>query len=240
MKITRLLSIAGLAVVAVQGMAVDWAFGGLDAATGPADPRPNSNAMAAAFDTIAADINPIRSITMERLALQGPVGAIALNNEVVATAVNGSLEILNVDDTILGWNTTVFGSKHLRFTPNFNAGVQGVLLTFLNPINAVGMYINGLEDRFSGPDITLFAAQPIIVGVGVNKPAQAGVAFLGLATDAGMYNQAFIAQNAADGNTRDIIGIDDIRYTACAVPEPGTIAAIGLGVVALIGRRRKA
>lgn len=39
------------------------------------------------------------------------------------------------------------------------------------------------------------------------------------------------------GSNSDYIGIDTIRYTA--VPEPATMAALGLGVAALLRRRRK-
>lgn len=39
------------------------------------------------------------------------------------------------------------------------------------------------------------------------------------------------------GANSDFIGIDDVAYTA--VPEPATMAALGLGVAALLRRRRK-
>lgn len=39
------------------------------------------------------------------------------------------------------------------------------------------------------------------------------------------------------GSEADYIGIDDVRYSA--VPEPATMAALGLGAAALIRRRRK-
>lgn len=39
------------------------------------------------------------------------------------------------------------------------------------------------------------------------------------------------------GNNSDFIGIDDVTYTA--VPEPATMAALGLGVAAMIRRRNR-
>ncbi len=40
------------------------------------------------------------------------------------------------------------------------------------------------------------------------------------------------------GANSDFIGIDDVRYSA--VPEPGSMIALGLGAAALVARRRKA
>ncbi len=42
------------------------------------------------------------------------------------------------------------------------------------------------------------------------------------------------------GDFNDWVGIDNINYTAQAVPEPASMAALGLGVAALLRRRRKA
>lgn len=47
-----------------------------------------------------------------------------------------------------------------------------------------------------------------------------------------------VTNGGPSGANSDFIGIDDVAYTA-AVPEPATMAALGLGVAALLRRRRK-
>lgn len=46
-----------------------------------------------------------------------------------------------------------------------------------------------------------------------------------------------VTNGGPSGANSDFIGIDDVQYTA--VPEPATMAALGLGVAALLRRRRK-
>lgn len=47
----------------------------------------------------------------------------------------------------------------------------------------------------------------------------------------------FVEHGGPSGDNSDFIGIDDVVYTA--VPEPATMAALGLGFAALLRRRRK-
>ncbi len=47
-----------------------------------------------------------------------------------------------------------------------------------------------------------------------------------------------VPNGGPSGANSDFIGIDDVRYTSNAVPEPATFAVLGLGALALIRRRR--
>jgi hypothetical protein len=40
------------------------------------------------------------------------------------------------------------------------------------------------------------------------------------------------------GANSDYVGLDDVQYTATTVPEPATMAALGIGIAALLRRRR--
>lgn len=62
--------------------------------------------------------------------------------------------------------------------------------------------------------------------IGVGSPVSGRFAF-----------RYFVPNAGPNGNNSDYIGIDTVRYTP--VPEPATMAALGLGVAALIRRRRK-
>ncbi len=47
-----------------------------------------------------------------------------------------------------------------------------------------------------------------------------------------------VTNGGPQGANSNFIGIDDVRYTSNAVPEPATFAVLGLGALALIRRRR--
>lgn len=49
-----------------------------------------------------------------------------------------------------------------------------------------------------------------------------------------------VPNGGPNGANSDFIGIDDVAYTANPVPEPASMAALGLGVAAMLRRRRKA
>jgi hypothetical protein len=65
----------------------------------------------------------------------------------------------------------------------------------------------------------------------------ATVSGLGGATSGRFAFNYEVPQGGPSGANSDYIGVDTVAYTA--VPEPATMAALGLGVAALLRRRRK-
>lgn len=63
------------------------------------------------------------------------------------------------------------------------------------------------------------------------------VSGLGGPTSGRMAFRYFVPQGGPTGANSDYIGIDTVSYTA--VPEPATMAVLGLGAVALLRRRRR-
>lgn len=240
-----LLSLAVLAAFSANSMAlVIW---GTDPDTGPGDPRPNSDAAAAAFDTLAGDINPIGVITFE----SSPLGTFnSFSPKPGVTVVNGSgpeTEVSADSTADLGYNTTPFGRKFLKFWQTGNNLVESVTFVFDMPVSAFGAYFTGAQENF--PGVFTVAWNDLNGNSGsaiLDKPAPnpndgtAATEFLGFVDPQLAVNMVTVTmtRDALDGG-RDLIGIDDVRYTACAVPEPGTMAALGLGVAALVRRRRK-
>lgn len=49
-----------------------------------------------------------------------------------------------------------------------------------------------------------------------------------------------VPNGGSSGVNGDYIGIDDVAYTAAPVPEPATMAALGLGALAVLRRRKRA
>jgi hypothetical protein len=138
------------------------------------------------------------------------------------------------------------------FASNFTAGstqVRGGGLTF-NP-GAVGIGGGGTVPNPFGPDVDFNLGSYLYTGgdlailmrfsgqVGAtNQPAFDAVA----ATDtANGWGTSFAGrwtsdQNGLSGGNANLLVT---RFTATAVPEPATMAALGLGVAAILRRRRK-
>jgi len=241
-----LLPLAAMAALSANGLAL--VITGTDPDTGPGDPRPNSDAAAAAFDTLAGDINPIGVITFENSAL-GTFNTITPKPGVKVTNLSGIDTAIDATPTPdLGYNTTPFGRKYLRFWQSGNNLVEQVDFEFDMAISAFGAYFTGAQENFPGIFTVAWVDQNGNNGSFVlDKPAPnpndgtAATEFAGFVDPNLAVTKVSIIMTRADLNGgRDLIGIDDVRYTACAVPEPGTMAALGLGVAALVRRRRKA
>ena len=209
-------------------------FSGGDAGANSTDPRPISNATAAAFD---AATGPNSLITFE----SAPLGSFTNLTVAPGVTINGSdisgnpQTILNAPfatpDSLFGYNTTAGGS---HFVSLFGGTLT---FSFATPIDAFGGYFTGVQN--GGETITFSdgSSQSIpLLALG----GEGGVQFLGF-TDFGK-SIASVTINVPG----DIIGVDDVRYLTAPlspVPEPSTwglLATVFVGIVLSLRQRRNA
>jgi len=214
-------------------------YRGSDPGAGATDPRPNADAAAASFDAAA---NATNSIDFETLAVGTGAGT-SFSTGGVTFDYAGDIDPLStgvtaVDSTALGYNTTAGGSNHLRFSPLFNWTTATLTLSFDNPFNAFGAYFTGLETAVNG-SVQALAVDGSTYAFNLTDLVGAGVEFFGFTDDTNTYNKLIFTEFNPGGASRDIWGMDDLRFTS--VPEPSILTLLGLGLVAMgFGRRKRA
>jgi hypothetical protein len=220
----RTLSILSVLVVAASSQAGLTVYQGADASNST-DARPTADAAAASFDAATGSTG---AYDFE----SAPVGSfsslsLAAGVTLTGTDINGFNQTvrnspMNMPDGLFGYNTTAGGSNFASF---FGATMT---LTFDTPASAFGAYFTG--NQLDGDNVTAY-----FVGGGSETVhltlLDGGVEFLGFTSTEGI-------SSVVMDMTYDIVGVDDIR-TAEAVPEPASMVALGLGVVAAIRRRRQ-
>lgn len=116
-----------------------------------------------------------------------------------------------------GWLTN-------RNNPGFDEFVNGFRIDFTTPVFAVSLTDNPNEAN----RLRLYDATDQIVGEMSNTTGQN---FLGIVTDTPVAYMTVVNLPPEDG----AFAIDDLRF---AVPEPGSLALVGLGGLVLMRRRR--
>jgi len=203
----------------------------------------NSDAAAASFDIAAG---PHGLITFEGLPL-GPFGALAVAPGVTVTltgAAAGSGGIQNTNQhapTPIGFNTTAGGTEWLQIFPNFNSPGETATFSFTSPVDAFGGYLTDTQVGFPG-SITVTFNDGSSQSLSVTKNDDTGGAVFFGFTDIGAQIVGISYNTGATGDTRDIWGIDDVRFAVVAAPEPASLALIATWLIGfgVVRRRRRA
>lgn len=128
-------------------------------------------------------------------------------------------------------------SPVLSGTPLFNGPVA---ILFSTPVAGVGLS-GGFFDAIGGTAIIVFDADGNVIGSVVNE--ELGIEFLGLVTEDQSETISGMLFNLV-GAEPDGYAIDNVRFGLAGqivvpgdVPEPGTLALLGLGLLILSGTR---
>jgi len=240
MKRVCLALISGLA--ATTASAQPFIFSGIDPGTDYLDPRPNSTAAAASFDAQAGALGALNLITFESFAI-GQFNSLTLAPGVVVAQVNYDLGLGGIVTrgyatpvgAATGFNTTPGGEKFLGFVPAFGPTNASLQFQFSTPIQAWGAYVVGLEPTVAGSVFVQFN-DGNYQWLALPEAAGGGAQFFGF-TDPGRLISSIALIEAQLGPTRDIYGVDDMRYVL--VPEPGTLSLFGLGLLGFLRFRKR-
>jgi hypothetical protein len=221
---------------------------GLDAGVGPASPRPNSNAQAAAFDTAAGALGSLNLITFEPLPVNVPVYSTSLSLGGGVTALlagafsHASTGIMSAPgDHNYGFNVTAGGSKFLELDINMAASPASVTINFPSPVQAFGAYVGGVGT--GGVLSTLVAKyndgsaqQYTLVGA---PSANGGMMFFGFTDPGAQITSVTIEETGSSGFIDDSFSMDDIRYVTSGsapqeVSEVPALSSWGLGAMAVV------
>ena len=237
-----ILAICAVAtLVLASAVDADVIYTGVDNGVGPGGTSTNSDAAAAAFDADAGSIGTVELIDFESLTVQyftnleiAP-GVTATTTGTVDEFGGGITNDTSFSTpTILGYNTTAGGENYLRFMPEFNVGTATLTITFDTPIQAWGAYFTGLESGVSG-DLYIVYDDGSVVEHEIAGTTNGGVQFFGF-TDAGMSISQIILEERNISSSRDIWGLDDMRYTP--IPEPASMLMLGALGAGLAGARK--
>jgi hypothetical protein len=247
--VKRGLFVLALATVASSSFGATFFFFGVDPNTSIGDQFPVSAQSQRGWAAIAGSMSSISALTYER----DPIGAgVTPYNPlpgvtISMTNVGGLSGVSATDQHELGWNVTPLGSKHLRFAPEFNANNAVISFRFTSLVNSFSTMYMGAQNNFPG-EFTMagFRNGNQLWSMSQSKPTPndqlTSHSHNGFATDesALFFDEVRFISSGDRTNGSDHVGLDDTMFTYCnPVPEPATMAALGLGIAALLRRKRK-
>ncbi len=120
---------------------------------------------------------------------------------------------------------------------------DGLQIAFASGTRYFGFdHLSQSRDGFSFTAIDVFDDQDQVlysggVPIGSNSPWSGGSDFWGIVSDTNIAKVIVYEYDQNNGNPDSNIGYDSLRYEA--VPEPATLALVGLGLAAVAKRRRR-
>jgi hypothetical protein len=221
-------------------------FYGHDQAPGPDGPTPNSDAAYAAF---LAALNPA-SVGVEDFESEALGGIGTLPIAFPSTAVTGTItDLAFFGSQVAAQSAFDFPRSGAQMLSSGSSGASNFFeLALSTPQYAFGFFGVGFSD-YLGAQGPPFSIPPIAVSLDGGAPiavinvdpllvAVNSVNFFGIISDSPFSSVVFINPT---GTFNDGISVDDIVIGSprdvAAVPEPGTLALIGVGALGLLARR---
>lgn len=210
--------------------------------------RTNSNAARNQFLAAAGSVvtQGFESVTPGVL---GPSTTDVFANGVGVTLTNTATDYLRITQGPGDFST--FPAAGERFLEALTAnGTSFFTATFDTPLSAIGMFITDLSD-WAGtpgvPDLVMVVTtsdgqtlefDPTGPNLTPSDIPDGNIAFFGVVgNDVAFTSFSVRIPQASPGG--DALGFDDVMIRAAAVPEPGALALAGLGLAALVRRRRR-
>jgi hypothetical protein len=235
-------------------------FSGGDDGVGPGQASPNTNAAISDFLASAQRLGKTTTADFEGL----PVGnfrslqattdlRISLSNTDQGAPAGCNFGVSKGADPAMfgagswlnyGYNTSPGGSQFLEFAPAVGAVSASARFDFQVPTHAFGVSLTGLQTGLG--EVHLLFNDGTAHDLTISGQAIGGVQFFGI-TDSARILSVTIEELGMPAGSRDVFGMDDLRFTDAPVPTPGApepsswmLAALGgAGLIWSLRRRRR-